>query len=101
MSPRSSNGSEDASSGAPRSAVPVSHLCTCQAKLVGEAGDCHCRVAPQIVRFPAAAWPTGSAVTAAPGATVSEAGSGSPESGGSDRRSSPDTPPPVTHGYSW
>jgi hypothetical protein len=31
--------------------VPVSHLCTCQAKLVGEAGDCHCRVAPQIVRF--------------------------------------------------
>ena len=51
MSPRSSNGSEDASSGAPRSAVPVSHLCTCQAKLVGEAGDCHCRVAPQIVRF--------------------------------------------------
>jgi hypothetical protein len=51
MSPRSSNGSEAAPTGAPRSAVPVSHLCTCQAKLVGEAGACHCRVAPQIVRF--------------------------------------------------
>ena len=49
MAPRSSNGSEAAPTGAPRSAVPVSHLCTCQAKIVGEAGDC--RVAPQIVRF--------------------------------------------------
>ena len=51
MVPRSSNGSEAAPGGAARHAVPVSHLCTCEAKLVGEAGDCHCRVAPQIVRF--------------------------------------------------
>ena len=51
MTPRSSNGSDVVPAGAPRHVVPGSHLCTCRAKLVGEAGDCHCRVAPQIVRF--------------------------------------------------
>jgi hypothetical protein len=51
MAAQSSDGSEAVPTGASRHGMPVSHLCTCQAKLVGEAGDCHCRVAPQIVRF--------------------------------------------------
>jgi hypothetical protein len=50
MARRSFNGSEVVPAGAPRHAPPVSRLCTCQAKLVGEAGVCHCRVALQIVR---------------------------------------------------
>jgi hypothetical protein len=50
MALRSSNGSEVVPTGMPRHALPISHLCTCRAKLVGETGDCHCRVAPQIVR---------------------------------------------------
>ena len=49
MSPLSTNG-QHGSGGPPRAAMPAGNLCTCQAKLAGEAGDCHCRVAPQIVR---------------------------------------------------